>query len=113
MQRPKSVPRRVIYALSVVLFGIMSLVPGLFGGGSEAFAGYGGGGGGGGGSGPCSPNGSVAYSYVCSTCYLLSCTPLPCHYDAAKEGTRYTYTCVNGNWQSTAVGGVGCGYCFG
>ncbi|HEU4994401.1 MAG TPA: hypothetical protein VFT29_06255 [Gemmatimonadaceae bacterium] len=49
MSRRKSFQERVVLGLSVVVFGILNLVPGIFGRGGNAYAGYGGGGGGGGG----------------------------------------------------------------
>ncbi len=109
MTKRRRFHEKVILAFSVVLFGLLNLIPGLFGRGSDAYAQYGGGGGGG--TGPCSPEGATATSYVCSPCTYISCTPLPCHYVNAYEGTKISYVCRNGQWTS-GWSSVGCGYCF-
>src|SRR5687767_9360815 len=100
MARQRSIREKALLAFSVVLFGLLNLVPGLFGGrGSLAYADYGGGGGGGAPSGPCQA-GQTATTYSCSSCTYVSCTPLPCHYENAYQGTKISYWCVNGQWQS-------------
>lgn len=91
MMRQCSPRERVFYALSVFVFAVLSLIPGLFDRGAYAYAQYGGGGGSGGtscaaggpGSTSCSyrwdsPFGGSSCSVTCQSGYYACCNVESC-----------------------------------
>lgn len=65
--------------------------------------------GGGGGAG-CVDGQSRFVNSICSLCYVIDCSPLPCRYTPAQEGTWVTKKCVGGVWVE-AWEGKPCGTC--
>ena len=73
MKQNKTLLEKVMFAFSVLFFGLLNLVPGLVTGGSFADAQYGGGGGGGG----ICPDGCPGGKTLCCTLEKKACKPGP------------------------------------
>lgn len=50
-------------------------------------------------------------NYVCDNCWLISCIPVPCHFELAREGTRISHKTCDGvhteSWYNAP-----CGTCY-